>query len=649
MGCIQASAYTTGTILGTYSGVDALDQCNNFCGVCCIPQCDGICEYCMTWVGAARAHGTYVVTGDVTITYTDPINPCDPWHGGPDTTNYTHTFTINGTYTWDGGYSYYWTNNSDNRVYIDGSQGWDTLGVWIDSPNSYGWPIIDGMIRDGGTGSWYGPGYGGMSWEPGCGSEFDWGDFTVGSSLDGLYVYYPTTFDPETGQCVPDYESPTRFPAGFTITGSTINIKFIPSTENQSVCENAGGIFFGLDYYWNSTPNPYQAVDSCLFQTYATTTLVAECPPPIQLGGNYLDVTQSEPYAGLPAYYTNLLNGSCCEGICTQPYIKSSSTLGYCYDANYCVGFSPVPTTLGCNDTIGQSGCVQGGVYSPPGVPIGVWHSGTSCANFDCNPCITDSDCQYCETVWGVTPEYSEWGVRTVSGAAIINYSSTDPNDPLNGPHDPNGTYYPWFLDAGNMWYGKDHTDETIVGNPIGAGIYFVLSPNAPSIGNNDIKIAKSPYDFLENMWTNGDGAFFGCYDGSISYSGHVASTGTSVVVGGETITLTPASITDPIVTISYPTINSSTNKTVCETNNGVFFPVGWNPTFWGGLSVCEIYERVASSSATCTQSEYIGGNYNITPASISGPFGGSCCGLCYPPEGIDSSGCYTNVCPPNQ
>jgi hypothetical protein len=40
MGCIQASSYTSGNILGTYSGVDALDQCNNFCGVCCIPGCE---------------------------------------------------------------------------------------------------------------------------------------------------------------------------------------------------------------------------------------------------------------------------------------------------------------------------------------------------------------------------------------------------------------------------------------------------------------------------------------------------------------------------------------------------------------------------------------------------------------------------------
>jgi hypothetical protein len=40
MGCIQSSAYTTGTILGTYSGVNALDECNNYCGVCCIPGCE---------------------------------------------------------------------------------------------------------------------------------------------------------------------------------------------------------------------------------------------------------------------------------------------------------------------------------------------------------------------------------------------------------------------------------------------------------------------------------------------------------------------------------------------------------------------------------------------------------------------------------
>lgn len=42
MGCIQASAYTgdPNAILGTYTGVNALDQCNNYCGVCCIPGCE---------------------------------------------------------------------------------------------------------------------------------------------------------------------------------------------------------------------------------------------------------------------------------------------------------------------------------------------------------------------------------------------------------------------------------------------------------------------------------------------------------------------------------------------------------------------------------------------------------------------------------
>lgn len=380
----------------------SLANCEGGCGVCCIPQCDEFCSYCVTYVAAAKAHGTYVVTGDVTITYTDPINPCDPWHGGPfigynggpgtDTTSYTHTFTINGTYTWDGGYSYYWTNNSDNRVYIDGSQGSDTLGVWIDSPNSYGRDIIIGTIHTDGVNSWYGPGYGGMSWEPSCGSELDWGDFTVGSSS----TYYPTTIDPETGQCVPDYDSPSPFPAGLTITGSTINIKFIPSTTNKSVCENAGGIFLGTDYYWNSTPNPDMAVDSCYFQTYAgvdyyaypTPDPVEYCPPPtqFQLGGNYFDVNDPfSAYGALPYLQNNVL-GACCEGICSQPFIQSSLFPGFCDADNSCLDFSAVPNTSGCNDTITQSGCVQGGVYSPPGVPIGVWHSGQNCQNFNCNP-----------------------------------------------------------------------------------------------------------------------------------------------------------------------------------------------------------------------------------------------------------------------
>lgn len=41
--------------------------------------------------------------------------------------------------------------------------------------------------------------------------------------------------------------------------------------------------------------------------------------------------------------------------------------------------------TYTCNDTITQSGCLQGGVLSPPGVPLGIWHSGHNCNTFNCN------------------------------------------------------------------------------------------------------------------------------------------------------------------------------------------------------------------------------------------------------------------------
>jgi hypothetical protein len=41
--------------------------------------------------------------------------------------------------------------------------------------------------------------------------------------------------------------------------------------------------------------------------------------------------------------------------------------------------------TYTCNDTITQSGCLQGGVFSPSGVPLGVWYSGQDCTTFDCN------------------------------------------------------------------------------------------------------------------------------------------------------------------------------------------------------------------------------------------------------------------------
>jgi hypothetical protein len=41
--------------------------------------------------------------------------------------------------------------------------------------------------------------------------------------------------------------------------------------------------------------------------------------------------------------------------------------------------------TYSCNGTIGRSGCEDGGVLSPEGVPLGIWHSGEDCSIFDCN------------------------------------------------------------------------------------------------------------------------------------------------------------------------------------------------------------------------------------------------------------------------
>lgn len=258
--------------------------------------------------------------------------------------------------------------------------------------------------------------------------------------------------------------------------------------------------------------------------------------------------------------------------------------------------------------------------------------------------CSSGADCNYCETVWYAPPAYEDWGVRTVSGAANIIYSSTDPNDPLNGSHDPNGIYYPWFYDSGNMWYMKGHTSGTTSGDFPAGGLAFAITPNFFAGGwTRDITVFCSPYDlYNQRMWSGGDGAFSPCYS-SVSYSGHTASTGVSVNGGGETITLTPTSITDPTVTISYPTINNSANKIACSAaNNGLFQPIGW----YGYYSFCSTYEFVPPET-TCDSSGYYypGGNYNMTPNYYQSSNGVCCNQICYTPY-IDSSGCANYSCP---
>lgn len=40
MGCVQASAYTSGTILSTFTGPSASGDCDQECGICCEPECN---------------------------------------------------------------------------------------------------------------------------------------------------------------------------------------------------------------------------------------------------------------------------------------------------------------------------------------------------------------------------------------------------------------------------------------------------------------------------------------------------------------------------------------------------------------------------------------------------------------------------------
>jgi hypothetical protein len=103
------------------------------------------------------------------------------------------------------------------------------------------------------------------------------------------------------------------------------------------------------------------------------------------IDGDIVDKTQ-EAFGGRPLS-SNILDNQYISNVIGNDITEYRYTYiadGYPY--NYLVDQAPLDCldwtsfnvaqiSFSCNDTITQSGCVQGGV----------WHSGTSCANFDCN------------------------------------------------------------------------------------------------------------------------------------------------------------------------------------------------------------------------------------------------------------------------
>lgn len=114
------------------------------------------------------------------------------------------------------------------------------------------------------------------------------------------------------------------------------------------------------------------------------------------IDGNIVDKTQ-EAFGGRPLN-SNMLNNPYLSNIVGNDiteYRYTYITDGYPY--NYLVDQAPLDcldwtsfnssrVSFRCDDTVTQSGCIQGGVYSPPGIGIGTWHPGASCETFNCNP-----------------------------------------------------------------------------------------------------------------------------------------------------------------------------------------------------------------------------------------------------------------------
>jgi hypothetical protein len=91
MACIEASEYTTGTILGVHS---TLEECEEQCGVCCIPSCDNTfpASFNIQYATGSSGSGStlcqsagrierQVSTSPITPPFCDPITSI-PWKPG---------------------------------------------------------------------------------------------------------------------------------------------------------------------------------------------------------------------------------------------------------------------------------------------------------------------------------------------------------------------------------------------------------------------------------------------------------------------------------------------------------------------------------------------------------------------------------------
>lgn len=379
MGCIEASEYTTGTVLGVHN---SLEDCEQQCGVCCVPTCPSNLNSFKTTQPDGCVVQSLIPFEDSTSISVNPIGQCsaggygDWWHIGPDGNNNVMSF---------------------NEVYV-GFEG-------VPNPKWYGtqpanWTTLDPFN----TGSW--PPTGGryyslvksgtkpndLTWAPGYPNgdyfiETRTMQFSLGVGGAGVGAGYRI-----------------EAPDGELVLGQTSSIFWSKNSRKIKYFQCEDGILI------DKTSEAFSDASA----DYIVTRYQHNGPVNVTVGTK-VDFEYTYLSAASPCNYAvdaGNLDPECCYGTstnyncdlcpdyCAGDYVSSSKInedgplddyIGFLKDIPSYPSISEAgtegATTLvyECNDTITQSGCLLGGVLNPSGVPLGIWQSGQNCTTFNCN------------------------------------------------------------------------------------------------------------------------------------------------------------------------------------------------------------------------------------------------------------------------
>lgn len=383
MGCIEASVYTTGTVLGVHS---SLEDCEQQCGVCCIPTCPSNLNSFKTTQPDGCVVQSLIPFEDSTAISLNEFSICSA--GGYGDWIYFETSQNNNNVM--GFLEQRGPSGATVRKFPDATH-WNTLVAEFLSSYVYDtWELNRGysLVRSGTKPS-------DLTWAPGYpnGVYFieiiNFNTSVTAGSMDIGAKYTITSWGGEP--------QPTTDDAGaIYFSRAARKVKYFQCENGILIDKTSEAFSNGSNNYTTSyndappgsAPNTIVNVGTLVDYDFTRTTVIAPCFKEDPISPCCPSYEGTDPCPGNDLYP----NGAFYQTI-SSTFINESKfgEFGFLEDIPLYPSISEVgtagATTLvyECNDTITQSGCLLGGVLNPSGVPLGIWHSGQNCTTFNCN------------------------------------------------------------------------------------------------------------------------------------------------------------------------------------------------------------------------------------------------------------------------